>query len=363
MNINNQVKAKVYLSDEGFGHIVRQRAIMTELLKLDSGFYFSLQTNKHLAFARQNMPAQTFIDRYNNISWHKKTDSSPDIELIKSHYDLYLESIQPYLKTEAEEFDYDFVISDFVYEAFEVARQQAKPSFGVAHFTWDWFFSKIYPRVISDALFKYFTNAANSARKLYFPPFTPPEILKYYRGKTVEVPFIVREDVNHKPWPKTNRLKILVMDSGAGLMAENIKHALPNNISDEWLFGVQEELELIGDSFFNVPRNHLLIDYVEGADLVVGRPGFNTLSECIAYRKPMLLISESMNPEMEFNIAELKKLSLGGFISIQDFRSNFGLILSQFFKFEYHMIEGNMKNHAFRTDGGRIIAEDILSSL
>ncbi|GAB5539196.1 MAG: hypothetical protein Salg2KO_12990 [Salibacteraceae bacterium] len=357
------MKAKVYLSDEGYGHIVRQRAIMTELHELQSPIAFTLQTHRHMAFAKQNTPATTYIDRYNNISWHKNEDSSPDIEAIRKHYQGYLDRLPEFLEEEQTAFDYDFVLSDFVYEGFDLADRHSIPSFGVAHFTWDWFFSKIYPRVLSDSLFKYFTEAANKANKLYFPPFTPNEILKFYASKAVEVPFIVKQDVRHKSWLETNRVKILVMDSGAGLMANSIRESREGLDTSDWIFGVQEELGLKGDNFFNVPSGDLLIDYVQNADLVVGRPGFNTLSECIAYRKPMLLISESMNPEMDFNIAELKKLRLGAFMSANDFRNNFIAVLDSFFKYEFTMIQETMKNHSFATNGAQVIAKDLLSSL
>ncbi len=357
------MNAKVYLSDEGYGHIVRQRAIMTELHAIDSSFDFTLQTHRHMAFARQNTPASKYIDKYNNVSWHKQEDSSPDIKAIREHCAKYELGLAKYMQSERANFGYDFVLSDFVYEGFEIANEFKIPSFGVAHFTWDWFFSKIYPRVISDNLFEYFINAANKATKLYFPPFTPSEILKFYKGKATEVPFIVKKDVEHKPWPETDRLKVLVMDSGAGLMGQNIQQALQNLSSTEWSFGVQEGLGLEGDQIVNIPQDHLLIDYVRDADLIVGRPGFNTLSECIAYRKPMLLISESMNPEMEFNIAELKKLRLGAFMSLHDFKFKFEDVLRSFFKYEYHMIDDMMRNHSFETGGAEVIAKDILSSI
>jgi uncharacterized protein (TIGR00661 family) len=356
-------KGKVYLSDEGYGHIVRQRAIMTEMIGLDSNISFDLQTHRHMAFARKNTPAVNYIDRYNNVSWHKKDDSSPDIGAISEHYSNYLKNLEEYQNQESTDFDYDFILSDFVYEAFEAAHSHGVPSFGVAHFTWDWFFSKIYPRVISDRLFQYFVSAANKATKLYFPPFTPQEILSHYKSKAVEVPFIVKKDVAHKAWPITDRAKVLVMDSGAGLMGNNIKKALGNLDNTDWCFGVQEVLNLEGDDYYNIPQDHLLIDYVKDADLIVGRPGFNTLSECIAYRKPMLLISESMNPEMEFNIAELKKLRLGAFMSLLDFQNNFAQVLQSFFKYEYQMIHDSMTNHSFEIDGANVIAKDILESI
>ena len=357
------MKAKVYLSDEGYGHIVRQRAVMTEIQRLNSEHQYVLQTHKHIDFARYNTPASAFIDRYNNISWHKNDDSSPDIGRIRRHFDVYLNHIEQYQKIERDSFDYDYVLSDFVYEAFNLAKEQNVPSFGVSHFTWDWFFNKIYPRVISDKLFRYFTEAANNATKLYFPPLTPSEILNHYANKSIQVPLIVKQDVSHKLWPKTTRCKVLVMDSGAGLMGGNIQKALADNDLKEWCYGVQASLGLRGEQFFNIPDDHLLIDYVRDADIVVGRAGFNTLSECIAYRKPMLLISESLNPEMDFNIAELKKLRLGAFTSLEDFCNRFNLVLDSFLKYEYKMIDKAMQEHSFQTNGAQVIAEDVLNSL
>lgn len=358
-----KLKAKVYLSDEGYGHIVRQRAVMTEIQRMASGHQFTLQTHKHINFARQNTPNTNYIDRYNNITWHKNDDSSPATDQIKDHFDSYFERIERYMEVERTDFNYDYVLSDFVYEAFNLAREHRVPSFGVSHFTWDWFFNKIYPRVISDRLFDYFNKAANQATKLYFPPFTPPEILKHYHKKAIEVPFIVKEDVQHKTWPAADRFKVLLMDSGEGLMGRHIRQALDRTDTSEWCYGVQASLGLQGNSFFNIPNGDLLIDYVRDADLIVGRPGFNTLSECIAYRKPMLLISESMNPEMDFNIAELKKLRLGAFISLSDFRERFNVVLSSFLKYEYSMIDKAMQEHSFQTGGARVIAADILNTL
>jgi uncharacterized protein (TIGR00661 family) len=357
------LKAKVYLSDEGYGHIVRQRAIMSELSQLNPDLQFTLQTEKYFDFAQSNIEATEYIRRYNNVTWHKLPDGSPDLDSIREFYGGYLERKEGYLNQEMEEIAPDLILSDFVYEAFDVAARKNIPAFGIAHFTWDWFFSKLYPRVLQDDLYDYFVSNAKKAKRIFFPPFTPTEILAQYKKTAVEVPFIIRKDILHRKWPKTDRLKILIMDSGAGLMANHIKLAMANMESSEWMFGVQSTLDLTGEGFMSIPTDHLLIDYVQDADLVIGRPGFNTLSECIAYRKPMLLISESMNPEMDFNVAALKKMRLGSFISLKDFRHNFESVLNSFLKFEFNMISENMNQHEFRTDGAHIIAKEILDAI
>lgn len=41
------MKTKIVLSDEGFGYIVRQRTVITELLKLKPELGITLQTHQH----------------------------------------------------------------------------------------------------------------------------------------------------------------------------------------------------------------------------------------------------------------------------------------------------------------------------
>ena len=61
------LKTKIFLSDEGFGHIVRQRAITEEMLLLDPGIEITVQTSHHLDTATRFIRGKHFIDRFNNI--------------------------------------------------------------------------------------------------------------------------------------------------------------------------------------------------------------------------------------------------------------------------------------------------------
>ena len=217
--------------------------------------------------------------------------------------------------------------------------------------------------MISDGLFRYFTQQAAKATALFFPPFTPPEILAFYRKNAIQVPFIVRKDIQHKSWPETTKMKILVMDSGAGLMAKHIQKAIAGVCSTEWNFGVLESVDVEGDHVFKIPTNHLLVDYVKDADLVIGRPGFNTLSECVAYQVPMLLISEAMNPEMEHNISELKKHRLGAFMAMRDFEENFEGFMTTFMQGEYQHLLATTRSMSFEVNGAHRVATEILNRL
>lgn len=354
------MRTKVFLSDEGFGHIVRQRAVIAELIKIDPSLHITLQTHQHFNFAKGNIKATDFIDRFNNIVWHKSANNSPDLEKIRDYYSDYLKISEAFTKIESEE-KYDFLISDFVYEAFGLAESKNIPSFGVAHFTWDWFFSKLYPNPIKTEVYEHFFKAAKKADILFFPPFTPKEILDHFKHNSIQVPLIVREDVKHKEWPDTSgKKKILIMDSGAGLMKDSIMKAFLDKSMEnsDYFFATSYSFPI--SNSYTIPATDLLIDYVKDADLVIGRAGFNTISECLAARTPMLLISEAMNPEMEHNIIELMKERLGSFVGMKDFEKNLCEFLDRFFDNEYAVLLQTIQQHQMETNGAKVIASKIL---
>jgi UDP-N-acetylglucosamine:LPS N-acetylglucosamine transferase len=98
-------------------------------------------------------------------------------------------------------------------------------------------------------------------------------------------------------------------------------------------------------------------------DLVIGRAGFNTISECIGLRTPMLLIGEAMNPEMNENILNLKKAHLGTFIGLKTFMHDLGKFLPTFLEHEYKFIARELKNHEFETNGASTIAKTIYEDI
>ena len=72
---------------------------------------------------------------------------------------IHIQKFQKYLEIEEALEGYDFIISDFVYEAFALAHFAKKPSFGIAHFTWGWFFSKLVNKNLHKKTFKLFEDS------------------------------------------------------------------------------------------------------------------------------------------------------------------------------------------------------------
>lgn len=350
---------KVYLSDEGFGHIVRQRAVIEAIRRLRPDVTFTLQTHRHLEVAKRMIPGVTPVDRFNNITWHKQPSGSPDVGNIKVQFNNYLEDSARWIDRELEDFNADLVISDFVYEAFEVAHRKNVPAFGIAHFTWDWFFSKLYPPPLRTEVMDQFLDHAGKATRLFFPPFTPEEITNHFTNAD-EVPLILRGNINHKPVAPTQDFKVMIVDSGAGVLSGSVKKALETVRNLEgFRFFVNDRYACSNPNVETIDRNELLVDYFDEMDLIIGRAGFNTISECIGMRTPMLLLGEAANPEMVENILNLKKVHLGTFISMHTFESELDVFLPAFLLHEYRFIKEQMRQHSLQTNGAEIIAETI----
>ena len=47
--------------------------------------------------------------------------------------------------------------------------------------------------------------------------------------------------------------------------------------------------------------------YIASIDFIIARGGFNTITECLILKKPALLMYETNNKEILYNISQLKK--------------------------------------------------------
>ncbi len=355
---------RIYLSDEGYGHIVRQRAILEALLRLNPGLTGTIQTHVHIDAVKRMIPEVQTVNTFNNIRWDKQPNGSPDIAAIAERFADYEDISDRFIAEESNLTGTDFIISDFVYEAFAIGQNLGIPAFGVAHFTWDWFFSKLYPPPITTPVMRRFFTLAKSAKRLYFPPFTPEEILHYYRDNMREVPLILRAGARHKQPEANGKFRVLILDSGAGILGGAISSALDSvkNL-DDYQFFVSSSIQSENQNVRFIDKNELMVDYVKEMDLVIARAGFNTISECIGLRTPMLLIGEAMNPEINENIINLKKVGLGSFISLETFRTGLADFLPHFVAHEYKTISYNMANHDMPLNGADVVALDILEHL
>jgi UDP-N-acetylglucosamine:LPS N-acetylglucosamine transferase len=117
------------------------------------------------------------------------------------------------------------------------------------------------------------------------------------------------------------------------------------------------------DNVTPLDRNELLLNYMPHMDFVIARAGFNTISECVASRVPLLLIGEGSNPEMEMNMLFVKQEGLGSFVSLHSFADKLVDTIRAFDETELGAIRRRLQEHDYAINGAAVIAEDILSRL
>lgn len=357
------ISIKIFASDEGFGHIVRQKAIIDELVKLsDADIVF--QTWRHFGAAKKFIGNKArYNQQFNNIMTVKKKDGSLDIEKTYEWFmKKYPENSRKMIERESINFEHDFVISDFVPEAFRISRNARIPNCGVGHFTWDWFFSKLYPwdKTLTNTLDKYMENMD----EIYFPPLTPDENLKKFKSRAKVVPFIISKDYLGKKTKPRKKFTVLISDSGTGALYHIIKKNLPVfKRMPEFHFLVPPGFKVKAKNITVIPKTEAMPKLIPKSDLVVARAGFNTITMCIVSQVPLLLVEETGSPEVEENLRKVRELGLCGEMSPPQYSKDFKRTLMSFLEKEYDFVLGAMKNYKFKTNGAEIIAKSILKRI
>ena len=355
------MKCKIYLSDEGFGHLVRQEAIIKQL-DLIQKIDITIQTKEKIKFAREKFKEKAkYIEKHNGIQTTKTASGKLNVVKTINTFKKYISELDDIIAEEIEEVkknNYDFIISDSVPHAHYVAHKCNIPSFGVFHFDWAWFCrNSIF---VNDSIINRIEQLYESSTMLYTPPFCPKSIIKRYKN-IKEVSFVINSfdkiDIEDTP-----RKKVLIMDNGTSNLSQVIIANLDNiSMLDKYIFYIDSKLvKQEADNIKKVDglkKIHSLIPHV---DLVIARAGFNTLTESLITKTPGLFVSESMNAEIRHNINCITDKDLCGTISPDNFMNNFLDCFSKFMKVDYERISKNLKKSNYNSNGAKEIAKDII---
>jgi uncharacterized protein (TIGR00661 family) len=254
-------------------------------------------------------------------------------------------------------------------EAFDLAKEFNIPSFGISHFTWDWFFSnvcKIKPLELSKL-----QESFNKCDHFLFPPFTPEKILKKYKKKISHVNFIVG---GFKTNLKKNKFqKCLIMDNGTRSLSGLINKTVPylKKIKNIEFYVCIDHLEEKSKNEIYASNNIVPVsglkkmhEKVEEADFIIARGGFNTISECLVLKKPALFFNEKNNPEISENLRLIhKKERLANLINRNEWGKNFKKKLNSFIKKDGIKINNKLRQTKFKSNGAQQVVSIISKKL
>ena len=368
-----KINIAVFVSDVGFGHLVREKEIVINLFKVFKNIRvtFFCRNNINILKAKFSFFKKKkyifYQNNFNNILlFNNKTgvlNKNKTLNFLKSWNKRVKNSLIIYNKKLKK---FDIIISDLVPEIFYYAKINNKIAFGICHFTWDWFFSKIFKKEKIDQQISLMNAYNNLASKIYLPPFTPKENLKILRNFK-EVNFITDKKKKISISKKVNN-NVLIMDNGTGAISDLISSTVPyiKNIEGYFFYiGItylDKKTKILienSDNMIMINKNlKTMYSYISKVDYVVARAGFNTITECLIYKKPSLLMGEKNNPEILENMKNMSSKNLCFELKKNNFGKNFLKTLRLFEK-KKKKIEINLHKSNFQYNGAMQIATDI----
>jgi hypothetical protein len=191
------------------------------------------------------------------------------------------------------------VVGDVPPLAFAAAHAVGIPSVLVANFTWDWIYA-YYPEFLAlaphvvDAIAAAYSSAAVALRLPICGGF------ESVAAVTEDIPFIARRSTRDR----ADTRRALGVEPGERLV-----------LSSFGGYGLTLPYDLIARSGLTVlpperrpPAGFRYQDLVAAADVVVSKPGYGIVSECVANRTPLLYTSRGRFAEYEVMLAEMPRM-------------------------------------------------------
>lgn len=192
------------------------------------------------------------------------------------------------------------VVGDVPPLAFAAARRAGIPSIAVANFTWDWIYEG-YPL---------FERAAPGALELMRAAYAQADVslrLPMHGGfapmahVTRDIPFIARRSTRDRAETRRrlgvpgDRPLVLASFGGYGLAIAYERVAAENDVT-------------VVAPARHPPADLRYEDLVAAADLVVSKPGYGIVSECVANDTPLLYTSRGRFVEYDVFVAEMPRV-------------------------------------------------------
>jgi uncharacterized protein (TIGR00661 family) len=367
-----KINCAVFISDVGFGHMVRQRQVIQELLRVFKNISITVYNKNNLKILKKSFQNKIkYRENFNNIYLYKTKNGLLDLRRTKKEVHNWESNAKKFLKNKYYELSkYDFFISDLVPEISYFAFIKGKPCFSICHYTWDWFFDKIFKKNRNTLLMKEYTNLSS---KIYFPPFTHKAILRDTK-KFKLVNFVSNKLLKSNFLKNKKKKTILIMNNGTKTLSLKIAKIIPilNELRNYNFYISTSKLQKKLLQKVKMSKNIFLINnslrsmynFIKNADLIIARGGYNTITECLVYRKPSILAEEKNNPEIMENLSNIKKKNLAAIIKDHEWRpKTFKKMIDRFFKYRINFIISNLKKFRIKNNGAQDIVKDIKKEL
>jgi L-arabinokinase len=316
-----------YISGHGFGHTTREIEIMKTLIRLEPTVRIFVKTDAPAWFFHLNLPAEyvTLNSESCDVGVVQNDSFRADRRTTLQHFSQFYLNFKKTVPRELhwiQENKIDLIVGDIPPLAFEVSRAANLPGIAVANFSWDW----IYEPYVNDTpelawvvpVLKMLYGKADALLRLPLhgdlSAFPNPHDISFIARKAT----LPREEVRRKLLPKNKRDKKIGLISLRSGDLEKIDLPHLKKLNDFEFFVFTERAD--SSNLHSLPPDFLPYqELVHAADVVISKPGYGIVSECLANRTPLLFTNREDFREYEVLAAGILDMGLGVFLPQSDF--------------------------------------------
>ncbi len=352
-----------YISGHGFGHATRMAAVIGALAEHAPDLRVSIVSTAPEWLFRLNLSVPfRFRPRALDVGVVQRDSIRLDAPGTLAAYARVLERQDALIEGEAaalQRESVDLVIADIPPAAFPIARRAGIPGVGIGNFSWDWIYAEY---VRSQPAYGYLLaaireNYGQANLFLRLPFHGPCDAFPVVR----DIPLVARrshrsrQEIRSRMGMSETRPVILLSFGGfdlAGLDFDAVGRL------DEYLFlTTQAPPRPVRNVRVVAPDGLRYEDLVAQADVVITKPGYGIVSDCLANRTPVLYTSRGEFAEYARLVEGLERFGVCRFITNEDLLSgNWGGALAALLQQPSRWPELSM-------NGAHVAAENIAALL
>ncbi len=309
-----------YISGHGYGHAVRSIEVIKALARKSPFYFFHIKTTAPEWFFPLNLDCNyTYYRHYNDVGtvqhhFHE-VDKIATLDALRKFFD----DRRSFIEREIQFFNkyhIQLVIGDIPPLAFAAAYEAGIPAVAIGNFSWDWIYrSYLDEHPEFEPLIKEIQEYYRMADVLLrlpmhgpMPAFRAVEdtalIARKARRKARDVRRMLR-------LPDDGRPVVLVALRPADLERVQFERVMKQSPFKFIVLGQKQYAE----HALNLPQDLMPFpELVNAADVVVSKPGYGIVSECIANRTPLVYTERKDFPEYRILVDALQQHAVSQFI-------------------------------------------------
>ena len=295
------MKAVFFISDHGYGHIMRNLPVAEELIL--RGNEVTIVTGKSQAMVAdqylQGRAKYIVLNTDAGLVVHPGAlaiDIESTVDTVKSNIAQWPDMIE-----QAARLCADVFVVDIVPWALIAAKKTGLPSFLMANFTW----IEQYEKFLPNDLLKYYEDAYSMRdRVLYYDLVNVPT--KKRLGRGINVGFVARpfNESAVKQIKNGYKRKIVFLSLGASNSGLNLQIDVS---SLDYDFIATKAMHIIGNNVeYLDPSVQNTQDYIKASDFCISKAGWSTVSEVMLAGVPFGVLNRANVSEDMMTIAELQ---------------------------------------------------------